>query len=237
MTKLNVDGNKIRVWNLDTYTSGQVGAKVEFHFNSEWDGLRKTAVFEAHEPRCAGDHNLVSSVVLDTSWDGNVCRIPGDVLATPGYDFSIGVYGTDNEGKLVIPTVYAKCGRIVRGTRLDGSSNGADPSLPVWAQLQANIGDLNNLTTANKSTLVDAINEAAQSGGGGGGGGTASPAYTYTQGNASEEWNIKHDLGKYPSVTIVDSSGNAVVGDVKYLSSNEILVSFTGAFSGKAYLN
>lgn len=235
MTKLNVDGNKIRVWNLDTYTSGQVGAKVEFHFNSEWDGLRKTAVFEAHEPRCTGDHNLVSSVVLDTSWDGNVCRIPGNVLATPGYDFSIGVYGTDNEGKLVIPTVYTKCGRIVRGTRLDGSSEGTDPSLPVWAQLQANIGDLNNLATANKSSLVDAINEAAQSGGGGSSGGAS--AYIYTQGAASDEWTIKHSLNKYPSVTIVDSGGNVVVGDVQYLSMNEISISFAGAFSGKAYLN
>lgn len=236
MTKLNVDGNKIRVWNLDTFTSGQVGARVEFQFNSDWDGLSKTAVFEAHEPRCTGEHNVVSSVVLDSNWDGNVCRVPARVLETPGYDLSIGVYGLDASGALIIPTVYAKCGRIARGARTNGAAEDTDPSLPIWGQLQSSIGNLNNLNTSNKQSLVDAINEAAQSGGDGGGVGSTS-AFTYTQGSASDEWTIQHNLGKYPSVTIVDSGGNVVVGDVQYLSTNEISISFAGAFSGKAYLN
>ena len=46
----------------------------------------------------------------------------------------------------------------------------ADPTLPVWAQLQEQIGDLNDLKTYSKDNLVAAINEARQSGGGGGGG-------------------------------------------------------------------
>ena len=46
----------------------------------------------------------------------------------------------------------------------------ADPTLPVWAQLQEQIGDLDDLKTYNKDNLVAAINEARQSGGGGGGG-------------------------------------------------------------------
>lgn len=41
----------------------------------------------------------------------------------------------------------------------------------TWAQLQAQIGDLSNLTTEDKTNLVAAINEAAKSGGGGSGGG------------------------------------------------------------------
>lgn len=36
----------------------------------------------------------------------------------------------------------------------------------TWAQLQAQIGDLSNLTTEDKTSLVAAINEAAQTGGG-----------------------------------------------------------------------
>lgn len=233
MTKLNVDGNKIRVWNLDTFTSGQVGATVEFQFDSDWDGLSKTAVFEAHEPRCRGDHNVISASVLDINWDGNVCRIPAKVLETPGYDLSIGVYGLNADGVLIIPTIYAKCGRIARGAKTDGVAGDTEPTLPIWGQLQSAIGNLNDLNTANKQTLVDAINEAAQSGGSA----SSAPAYIYTQGSASDEWTIQHDLGKYPSVTIVDSGGNVVVGDVQYLSTNEISISFAGAFSGKAYLN
>lgn len=44
-------------------------------------------------------------------------------------------------------------------------------------------------------------------------------------------------LNKFPSVLIVDSSGNKVVGDIKYESENVIIVNFTVEFSGKAYLN
>lgn len=218
---------------MDTFTSGQVGAIVEFQFSSNWDGLSKTAVFEAREPRCRDDHNVISESVLDISWDGNSCRVPAKVLESPGYDLFVGVYGVDARGALIIPTVYAKCGRIARGAKTDGTSDDSDPDLPIWGQLQTAIGNLNDLTTTNKQSLVDAINEAAQSGGSA----SVTSAFTYTQGSALDEWTIEHNLGKYPSVTIVDSGGNVVVGDVQYLSTNEISISFAGAFSGKAYLN
>lgn len=61
--------------------------------------------------------------------------------------------------------------------------------------------------------------------------------YTHTQNVASAEWIIRHDLHKYPSVTVVDSAGTVVIGEVQYLSADEIKIIFTGAFSGKAYLN
>lgn len=236
MTKLNVNSNQIRIRCLDTYTSGQVGAKVEFRFSPDWDTLHKTAVFEAHEPKRRGDCCVVSSVVLESHWDGDVCRVPADVLAEPGYELWIGVYGVDSDGKLVIPTVYANCGLICRGAQVEGSGETPDPPLPIWGQLQADIGNLSDLTTSDKSSLVAAINEAAQSGGGGGSGG-ASPAYVHSQNIAANEWVINHNLNKFPSVTIVDSGGSVVVGDVQYLSMNKISVSFAGAFSGKAYLN
>lgn len=61
--------------------------------------------------------------------------------------------------------------------------------------------------------------------------------YTHTQGSASSEWVINHGLGKYPSVTIVDSAGSVVHGDVIYDNDQRLTVRFTSAFSGKAYLN
>lgn len=61
--------------------------------------------------------------------------------------------------------------------------------------------------------------------------------YIHRQDVASNEWNIVHNLDKYPSVSIVDSSGNKVVGDVEYLSANNLKIKFSSAFSGKAYLN
>ena len=44
-------------------------------------------------------------------------------------------------------------------------------------------------------------------------------------------------MNKYPSVNVVDTANDEVTGDVKYNSLNQITISFTAAFSGKAYLN
>lgn len=61
--------------------------------------------------------------------------------------------------------------------------------------------------------------------------------YVHEQTIASDTWTITHSMGKYPSVTVVDSGGSAVVGDVRYLDADSLTVSFNGAFSGTAYLN
>lgn len=61
--------------------------------------------------------------------------------------------------------------------------------------------------------------------------------YTYYQITPSDNWVIKHNLNRYPSVAIVDSSGNVVVGEVKYIDNNTINISLVGAFAGTAYLN
>lgn len=61
--------------------------------------------------------------------------------------------------------------------------------------------------------------------------------FVYEQAQPSATWNIVHDLNKYPSVTIVDSANSEVFGEVLYVSSNIITVSFSAAFSGRAYLN
>jgi len=58
----------------------------------------------------------------------------------------------------------------------------------------------------------------------------------HTQSSASSTWNITHELGGRPSVTIVDSAGTVVVGDVVYNSNTSITVSFSAPFSGFVYL-
>jgi len=50
-------------------------------------------------------------------------------------------------------------------------------------------------------------------------------------------WVITHNMGRQPSVSIVDSGGNLVIGDVQYDSVNQVTVTFSAAFGGKAYLN
>ena len=60
--------------------------------------------------------------------------------------------------------------------------------------------------------------------------------HEFTQGQAASTWVITHTLGGKPSVTIVDSADTHVFGEVQYVSNSQIMVTFSAAFSGKAYL-
>jgi hypothetical protein len=60
---------------------------------------------------------------------------------------------------------------------------------------------------------------------------------TFTQSTPASTWSITHNLSKFPSVTIVDSADNVVVGYQVYNSNNQITLTFSAPFSGKAYLN
>lgn len=61
--------------------------------------------------------------------------------------------------------------------------------------------------------------------------------YVHKQVIASNTWEITHNLYKYPSVSVVDTGGNVVIGDVEYTSLNTLVIKFTAPFSGTAYLN
>lgn len=64
-----------------------------------------------------------------------------------------------------------------------------------------------------------------------------SETYIHTQNPASDLWTIHHNLNNYPSVGVIDSAGNIVIGDVRYEDRNTVVITFKAAFSGKAYLN
>ena len=61
--------------------------------------------------------------------------------------------------------------------------------------------------------------------------------YTHNQGSSSSTWTITHNLGYFPSVTVVDNGNNVVIGDVSYISANQVSISFSASFGGKAYLS
>jgi hypothetical protein len=64
----------------------------------------------------------------------------------------------------------------------------------------------------------------------------ASVRHVHTQGTVATTWTINHALGGYPSVSIVDSAKTVVIGEVTYVSTTQVVVNFTSAFSGYAYL-
>ena len=151
MIQITCKGNSAICTRTERLTSGMVGLQCKFEFDSAWGGLARTAVFTAGNEK------------RDVLLTGAVCTVPWEVLKTAGYQLVIGVYGTNDEGTLVIPTVYAMCGGIASGADPSGDTE-TDPTLPIWAQIQALIGDLADLETEAKNNLVSAINEAEQTG-------------------------------------------------------------------------
>jgi hypothetical protein len=71
---------------------------------------------------------------------------------------------------------------------------------------------------------------------------TGNITYTHTQSSVSDTWVVTHNLGRFPSVTVINSGSTVVFGTVVYNSSNQLTITFfvggsPSAFSGKAYLN
>lgn len=62
-------------------------------------------------------------------------------------------------------------------------------------------------------------------------------SYEHIQSIASDTWNVTHNLGKIPSVAVVNSANDLVYGEIKHIDLNNAQLKFVGAFSGKAYFN
>ena len=64
-----------------------------------------------------------------------------------------------------------------------------------------------------------------------------SPTFIHPQGNPSTTWVIKHNLGKFPSITVIDTANTVVTGEYTYTDNNTVTLTFSAGFAGKAYLN
>lgn len=61
--------------------------------------------------------------------------------------------------------------------------------------------------------------------------------YVHNQSVASDTWNVQHNLNKFPSATMVLSTGQKGYGDITYVDENNLTITFASAESGKAYIN
>ena len=129
-------------------TSGMVGQPIEFEYSADFDGLTLTAVFTN------------GKTTVDVLNPGNQCVIPHEVLDTVGTLVKVGIYAVKGD-KLVIPTIYATIGVVLKGADPSGDVS-IDPTLHIWAQTQALIGNLSQIETETKDSLVAAINEVKQ---------------------------------------------------------------------------
>lgn len=125
--KIEVTGNIARVIGRPAkITSGTVGLPVEFAFDSQWEYLRKITVFRAG--------NVIKSVE-------NPSTVPWEVLEKPGVWLSVGVYGINADGSVVIPTIWANVCGIDIGVNPDGDPT-TDPTLPIWQEMMTYFSSL-----------------------------------------------------------------------------------------------
>ncbi len=68
-------------------------------------------------------------------------------------------------------------------------------------------------------------------------GGSGTAAYRHVQSTASDTWTIHHNLGMRPNVTVMNTAGDEVEGDIAYPNANTVVLTFGAAFSGEAYLS
>ena len=65
---------------------------------------------------------------------------------------------------------------------------------------------------------------------------TASVAYTHTQSVSSAVCTINHNLGFNPVAVVLDSGNTQCEGSITYPTVNQMVITFTGAFTGVAYI-
>ena len=68
-------------------------------------------------------------------------------------------------------------------------------------------------------------------------GASGTGSFVYEQVAPASVWNIAHNLGFFPGVTVVDSGGTDVVGSITYIDEDNLYVTFNSPFGGTAYLS
>jgi hypothetical protein len=62
-------------------------------------------------------------------------------------------------------------------------------------------------------------------------------SYTHTQLTPAAVWTVVHGLGGFPNVTAIDSADSEIVGDLLYIDSNTVQITFSSGTAGKAYIS
>lgn len=61
--------------------------------------------------------------------------------------------------------------------------------------------------------------------------------YVHEQTVASSVWEIHHNIGRLPKVTVIDSGGSEVEGENHYPNLNTVIITFSAPFGGFAYIS
>ena len=148
MIKASINGTELRISEREPLLAGTVGLnKISLEFSDEWSGLTKQIDFTNEQ---SGETRRISA-------DVSVCAVPWELLRAEG-DISCYVRGIGSDGKLALRTDDANLGTVL-GSDGDNVPGSGTPTPDVCDETAAKIGDLSQLETSEKTSLVAAINE------------------------------------------------------------------------------
>jgi len=125
-------------------------------------------------------------------------------------------------------------GLFVMFTQTDNQNNFAQYSITSITE-SANYSTLNvSFREGNGSFIADKYYAMSFSPKGQTDKNYVSPNLNFSAGVAQ---TIAHNLNKFPSVTVVDSGGSHIVGDVQHINENSFTITFTASFQAKVYAN
>lgn len=213
MLSMNVWAADVTVVQKETLTVGRVGLEISFAFSSDWEGLQKIAVFEG---AATADKVLV----------GDSTTVPTECLAEEGHVLRVGVYGASEDGRVVIPTLWGKFGKV-QASAIPSGTDAAEPEPNVVAQLQtiaatametaqrvrndADAGSFNGADGANGATFTPAVD--------------AEGNLTWTNDGGRENpesVNLKGPRGEQGEQGAAGADGYTPVKGVDYLTNAEI---------------
>lgn len=131
MFVLYADKNQLSVREKEPVTSGSVNVyPVQFEFSEDWDGLERTAIFQA------------GCMEKTVSLTGGACSVPAEVLPEPGYYLMVGLCGKQGEST-VLPTIWANLGLILEGAVTGDAPEPPEPTPPPegWQEALNSKGD------------------------------------------------------------------------------------------------
>lgn len=85
--------------------------------------------------------------------------------------------------------------------------------------------------------VIGLIGPAGPRGPAGSGDDAPSGTFRFVQAAATTTWTVAHGLGYRPNVTVEDSAGNVVEGDVVHVDENTLTIKFSAPFGGAANLS
>lgn len=126
MIRITASSRHARSTHDEPITTGSVGIEVGVELSEDFDGLAATLVVACGE------------VSRDVALTGGAVTVPWECLRVAGETLRMGVYASDPQGTVVIPTVWASVATVREGAApSEVSPSGPTPSWAAQVQLIA----------------------------------------------------------------------------------------------------